>query len=90
MRIQRVITKQGHPVPKTAGGAKGPFPPEIFMTPEIIVDYTPLDQDTPVGGTAQNNFTEPRSFRCKFCDEVMFEHKTADHVCEDIEDGEDS
>ena len=88
MRIQRIITKQGPPVPKTAGNPKGPFPPEIYQKAELITEYTPLDEDTPIGGTAQNNFTEPRSFRCKLCDEVMFEHKTADHICEEVEDGE--
>lgn len=90
MRIERVITKQGHPVPKTAGYAKGPFPAEIYTPTEIIVDYVPLDQDTPVGGTAQNNFEEPTQFRCRLCGEVMFEHKTADHICEGDLDGENS
>ena len=90
MRIQRIITKQGHAVPKTAGNPKGPFPPELYQRTEIITDYQPLDDEMPIGSTAQNNFTEPRSFRCRFCDEVMFEHKTADHICEDTEDGEDS
>lgn len=90
MRIERVITKQGHPVPKTAGYAKGPFPPEIYLPTEIIVDYEPLDQDTPVGATAQNNFVEPRQFRCKICTEIMFEHKTSDHVCEGNINGENA
>jgi hypothetical protein len=90
VRIERVITKQGHPVPKTAGYAKGPFPPEIYLPTEIIVDYEPLDQDTPVGATAQNNFVEPRQFRCKICTEIMFEHKTSDHVCEGNINGENA
>lgn len=90
MRVERVITKQGHPVPKTAGYAKGPFPPELYTPTEIITDYQPLDQETPVGGTAQNNFEEPLQFRCRLCDEVMFEHKTADHVCEGNLDGENA
>jgi hypothetical protein len=90
MRIERVITKQGHPVPKTAGYAKGPFPAEIYLPTEIIVDYEPLDQDTPVGATAQNNFVEPRQFRCKICTEIMFEHKTSDHVCEGNINGENA
>lgn len=90
MRIERVITKQGHPVPKTAGYAKGPFPPELYQKSELITEYESIDTENPVGGTAQNNFTEPRAFRCRICDEVMYEHKTADHVCEEINDGEDA
>jgi len=90
MRVTRVITKQGHPVPKTAGFAKGPFPPEIYTPTEIIVDYQPLDEDTPIGGTAQNNFAELSEFRCKLCGEIMFEHKTADHTCEGNLDGDNA
>jgi len=90
MRIERVITKQGHAVPKTAGYAKGPFPPELYQRPEVITDYIPADDDVPVGGTAQNNFKEPRIIRCRFCEETMYEHKTTEHVCEGDEDGEDA
>lgn len=77
-------------MPKSAHSPKGPFPPELYQRPEMITDYEPLDQEVPTGGTSQNNFTEPRVFKCRFCDELMYEHKTADHVCEDIEDGEDA
>jgi hypothetical protein len=90
VRVQRIITKQGHPVPKTAGYAKGPFPPELFQRPEVIDDYIPVDEDNPVGGTAQNNFREPKQFRCSFCNEIMYEHKTIDHKCEGILNGENS
>jgi hypothetical protein len=82
MRVQRIVTKQGHPVPKTAGYAKGPFPPELYQKPELITEYQALDDDVPSGATAQNNFVEPRAFKCKFCGEVMYEHKTVDHICE--------
>jgi len=89
MRIQRIITKQGHPVPKTAGHAKGPFPPELFQRPEVVDDYIPADETTP-GATAQNNYKEPRAFKCKFCNEIMYEHKTMDHMCEGMVDGTDA
>lgn len=82
MRIQRIVTKQGHPVPKTAGYAKGPFPPELYQKPELITEYAPADNDVPIGGTSQNNFTEPTAYKCRFCEEVMYEHQTIDHVCE--------
>ena len=87
MRIERIITKQGHPVPQTAHSPKGPFPAELMQDPEIIVDYIPFDQDIPIGGTVQNNFKEPRQFRCNYCGEIMYEHKTADHICEGKNNG---
>lgn len=90
MRIQRVITKQGHPVPQTAHNPKGPFPPELFKATEIVTDYIPFDDDMPQGATAQNNFTEPKLFKCKYCSEYVYEHQIPDHVCEGIEDGEDA
>jgi hypothetical protein len=90
MRIQRVITKQGHPVPKSGGYAKGPFPQELYQRPEVISDYVPADETTPPGGTAQNNYREPRAFRCSFCDEVMYEHQTIDHKCEGMINGTNS
>jgi hypothetical protein len=90
MRIQRVITKQGHPVPKVAGNPKGPFPPELYQKAELITEYYSVDDENPIGGTAQNNFTEPRLFKCRFCDEIMYEHKTGNHMCEELEDGEDA
>jgi len=90
VRVERIVTKQGHPVPKTAGYAKGPFPPELYQRPEVVTDYEPFDQDMPEGGTAQNNFKEPKVFRCSICEEYMYEHKTLDHICEGIQDGKDA
>lgn len=86
MRIERIQAKQGHAVPKTAGYAKGPFPPELYEKPELITDYEPLDY-IPEGTTAQNNFKEPRKFQCGLCNEIMYEHKTFDHICEGAIDG---
>ena len=87
MRVQRIITKQGHPVPQTAHSPKGPFPPELMREPEIITDYIPFDDDIPIGGTVQNKFTEPKKFRCRYCGEIMYQHKIPDHVCEGIDNG---
>ena len=91
MHIQRIKTKQGHPVPKTAGYAKGPFPPELFEQPEVISDYTPQpdggEEEIPLGATAQNNFKGIRWFRCKTCKDIVPENKLGDHTCE-VENGE--
>jgi len=89
MRIQRIITKQGHPVPKSAGPAKGPFPAELYQRSEVITEYQSAEDDVPTGATAQNNFREPKSFKCRYCEEVMYEHKTFDHICEGM-NGEDA
>lgn len=84
------MTKQGHPVPKTAHNPKGPFPSELYQNTEIITEYIPFDNDVPIGATAQNDFKEPKLFRCKFCRRAVYEHQIPDHICEGIEDGEDA
>lgn len=87
MRIQRIETKQGHPVPKSAHHPRGPFPPEMLKTPEVITEYQPLDDEIPVGATAQNNYTEPKRFICKFCEEMVYQHQIPDHKCDGINNG---
>ena len=79
--IQRIETKQGHPVPKSAGPAKGPFPPELYAQPEVITEYPPEIEDVPVGGTAQNNFRPPKVFKCRDCDELVLEYNISNHIC---------
>jgi hypothetical protein len=82
MAIERIPTKQGHPVPQSAGYAKGPFPPELFEKPEIIHDYFRPGQDDIVeGGTAQNNFNPPKVFKCRDCNEVVMEYDLENHMC---------
>lgn len=89
MRIQRVITKQGHKVPKTSHAPRGPFPPELFINAPIVTDYAPFDDDMPIGATAQNGFTSPKMFRCNDCTVVVLEHEIPGHECE-YTDGTDS
>lgn len=114
-RIQRIVTKQGHPVPKTAHSPKGPFPPELqgydvdprrpsghgilgesttfnhnphnSAQPKIVSDYVPVDEilSPGLGATAQNNFTEPKVFKCNLCTALVFEHQIPDHRCEGID-----
>jgi len=84
MRVERITTRQGHPVPKTAHAARGPFPPELFDTPELVSDYTPQpdgNHDAPLGGTAQNNYASIKWFKCKDCNEILREMDIADHIC---------
>jgi hypothetical protein len=79
--IQRIETKQGHPVPKSAGPAKGPFPPELYVQPHVITEYAPEIEEIPAGGTAQNNFRPPKVFKCRDCDELVLEHEISNHIC---------
>lgn len=90
MRIQRIETKQGHPVPKSAHAPRGPFPPELRQRPQVIVDYVPEDEEIATGATAQNNYTEPKVFRCKLCLDYLYEHQIPDHQCKEEEDGENT
>jgi len=86
MRVPRVITKQGHPVPSSSYSARGPFPPELFMATEIISEYTSIDSEVPIGGTAQNNFTAPKLFKCSVCSMLVLEQEIPDHVCPEAEE----
>lgn len=90
--VQRIVTKQGHPVPSSSHAPRGPFPAEIFIQPEIITDYVPFDEEHPVGATAQNEFKSPKLFRCSECAVIVLEHEVPSHFCEEAETqyGEDS
>ena len=61
-RIQKIATKQGHPIPKSLGYAQGPFPPELYRSLPVIEEYEPETgnggPEIPEGGTAQNGFRE--------------------------------
>lgn len=91
MTIERIPTKQGHPVPQSSQGRKGPFPPEIFMRPEVVHDYyRPGQDDIEEGATAQNNFKPPRVFKCRDCGVLVLEHEIPDHDCpEEDDEGDD-
>ena len=92
-RIERNQTFQGHPVPTTGGGLKGPFPPELYTSMPVIEDYEQISgnggEEIPIGGTAQNNYrphtpkpaVAPRLFRCKLCDDIVSEFELETHVC---------
>lgn len=87
MRVERIATRQGHPVPATAHSPKGPFPPELFASGPIISDYVPQGDNggdsIPLGATAQNNFSALNWFTCKVCDETIAEHEIPSHLCEE-------
>ena len=90
--VQRIITKQGHAVPSSSHAPRGPFPAELYASPEIITDYVPFDEEYEPGATAQNDFKSPKLFRCKECTVIVLEHEVPDHWCEGTGEinGEDS
>lgn len=90
--VQRIVTKQGHPVPSSSHAPRGPFPAELFIEPEIITDYTPFDEEYSRGATAQTEFKSPKLFRCRDCTVIVLEHEVPDHWCKGVgeQDGEDA
>ena len=87
MKIERIITKQGHPVPRTAHRPNGPFPPELLEQPRVIYDYPRQGDDgglqDELEGTAQNNFKPLRWFKCNVCEDTIPETQLETHICED-------
>lgn len=86
-RIERIQTKQGHPVPKTAIGAQGPFPRELYMSMPVVVDYDRISgnggPEVPFGSTAQNEFKPLRWVRCTECMKVFKEQDADNHTCDE-------
>lgn len=86
MRIQRVATKQGHPVPMQATYPQGPFPPELFRRPTVVADYVPQSdgggEEIPDEGTAQNNYRAYKWYRCRDCEMAVREDELELHECE--------
>lgn len=85
MKIERIITKQGHPVPSKAHRPNGPFPPELLQQPRVIYDYVRQGDDghvqDSIEGTAQDNFAPVRWFRCDLCGDRVPESQLETHIC---------
>jgi hypothetical protein len=86
--IRTVQAFQGHPVPDRVTRPRGPFPPELFVQPEIVNEYDPAFNEDgdgfEPGSTAQNNFTPPKWLRCYDCHERVREDETEFHICEEL------
>jgi hypothetical protein len=94
-RIERIQTKQGHPIPKTAGYTQGPFPAELYRSLPVVEHYESRTgnggPEIPDEGTAQNGFRAPRWFKCRYCEEIISEQLVESHVCEEVDtDGQSS
>lgn len=85
-RVTRGQAIQTHYTPLRAYYARGPFDDEMLAKPVVVMPEEPEEE---FGGTAQNNFTPIRYFRCKFCDEVVAEKDLEAHDCDDYYDDEE-
>lgn len=85
-RIERIQTKQGHPVPSRALPTQGPFPRDIFSHPPVSEDYEQISgnggPEIPFGSTAQNNFKPFKWFRCTECNVKVKETDLNYHRCD--------
>lgn len=86
MKIEKIITKQGHPVPSTVMRPRGPFPPELLAEPKIVYDYDRQSdnggEELPIEGTAQNDYREKKWYRCNLCESLVSEAQIETHICE--------
>lgn len=85
MRVMRVPTRQGHPVPMQASSPMGPFPPELFHRTAVVTDYVPESdgggEELPEEATAQNNYRAYKWYRCRDCHMAVRDDELDDHEC---------
>lgn len=78
--IETIKAYQAHSVPDKILTPRGPFPPELFEEPEVIVSEA--QEEFELGSTAQNNFN-PKWLRCGSCHVRVRDDKTDQHICEE-------
>jgi hypothetical protein len=71
MRIIKRQAYQAHPVPSHAY-----YPPQDPLEPDITQQPVPNAEE-------EDNYEEERAFRCKNCDDVVFESEMSRHDCEE-------
>lgn len=78
MPLIRTYAKQAHAVPNGYQSPRGPFPPELYITPraEYELDY---------GDSLHEALDDVRYFRCKLCAEILAEQERDAHECEEEE-----
>jgi acetyl-CoA carboxylase beta subunit len=63
-------------VPSGPYGAYGPFPPEILQQSSTVYEEE-------YGDSLHEAFDNVRMFRCKDCQEVLYEDELDSHDCEE-------
>jgi len=76
VKVIRKFAVQGHPVPATAHGPVGPFPPEILQEPQV--EYGNEHSDS-----LHEALDSVRLFKCRHCDEVLYKDQLDIHECEE-------
>ena len=76
MPLIRKFAIQGHAVPDGPQRARGPFPPELFQSPPMVYDAGHPD-------SLHEALDDVRMFRCRFCDDVLYEDELDTHECEE-------
>lgn len=75
MPLIRKFAIQGHPVPNGYTSARGPFPPELYITPR--------SGDAPERSDSLHEaLDDVRMFRCRDCGEILYEDELDNHDCE--------
>jgi predicted alpha/beta hydrolase len=77
MPVIRKFAIQGHEVPTMAYRPHGPFPPEVLAQNQVA--YGDFESDS-----LHVALDDIRMFRCRDCEEVMYEDETNNHTCEEI------
>jgi len=77
--IKTVAARQAHPTPNNAHYPQGPFPRELFKSPEVINAYAPDIEDN-FEFSGEDNDDE--WFLCFHCDEAIYYLNLNDHECE--------
>lgn len=78
MKVIRKFAVQGHAVPSSSHSPKGPFPPEVLAQPRMAYEEQHSDSLHPA-------LDEVRFFKCRACEEVLFETELDNHDCEEEE-----
>ena len=79
MRVIHIEAEQGHAVPKTVMGARGPFGK---YEPARSADENPSDP-YPSGATAQNGMRGVVLYDCNNCGATVREDNLDSHECEE-------
>ena len=76
MKVIRKFAVQGHAVPSASHSPRGPFPPEVLAGPQMAYGDEHSDSLHPA-------LDEVRFFKCRDCEEVLFETELDNHTCEE-------
>lgn len=80
MKIIKIEAVQAHPVPSTVRRPRGPFPQELFASPQAITTEDYVDEEV-LGDTAQNKFKPTKYLYCSLCYERVKSTETETHIC---------